>query len=482
MANRTTLAGLLTLFSIYSAFALSPLDQYLLKSNEMLVSKSVQLLYTETYNQYEHSFTPFEYVRYLKAGRISIAIDAWHSFDTITVGPQRSYSGQSSFTPDGLSKIKYGDTSVLDSVTLEQYYQYLMATARYSPHFLIEYVASNCEISSLESAYEDIIISRLGETEIYCFINRSKVTIDSIVTREHDPLYGDNRSCYRYKYLSDPTITFWPEEIYISKFNKAMEDSVHCRVMPLDPAAIGAYPKQLTRIKKDQQARPDLHWSTHASGLHLLELRHTDDRVLVVEFEEFVLVAEAPLNSGNGHLIIDEIQRRIGKPIKYFVYGHFHPHYLGGVRAFVNTGAKIISSQPSSEYVRFLVENEHSIQPDSLYHSQRPLQQIVVSDSLTLSDDSMEMIIYFIGGESAHTCDYMIYYFPRLKILFEDDLVWIPNDGPTQKAGSRQLGLYNAIEKRNLKVDTIIQSWPVQDYGVKTIFSYEELRVTVQMH
>ena len=90
------------------------------------------------------------------------------------------------------------------------------------------------------------------------------------------------------------------------------------------------------------------------------------------------------------------------------------------------------------------------------------------------------MKIYFIGKHSEHTIDYLIYYFPSEKVVFQDDLAWIANDGPIKKARSRQAGLYNAIKNLKLDVKTILQSWPVADYGVKTIIPFDDLEKSMK--
>ena len=133
----------------------------------------------------------------------------------------------------------------------------------------------------------------------------------------------------------------------------------------------------------------------------MLELKHTDDKILIVEFTNFLLVAEAPLNSENGELIIEEA-RKIApmKPIRYFVFGHYHPHYLGGIRPFVQKGAKIITSKQNMEYVSFIVNAKHTINPDSLQIDPKPLVFEEIKDSLKISDGKTEMTIYFIGEKS----------------------------------------------------------------------------------
>jgi hypothetical protein len=162
------------------------------------------------------------------------------------------------------------------------------------------------------------------------------------------------------------------------------------------------------------------------------------------------------------------------------VFGHYHPHYLGGIRPFVHKGAIIICSDINIEYVKYIVNAPHTLKPDSLQKEPRPLQVEHIKDSLTISDGNFEMKIYFIGEKSKHTKDYLIYYFPVEKLLFQDDLVWIAKEGEIKKAGERQAGLYNAIIELNLEIETIIQSWPVADYGVKTIIPFKDLESSMQ--
>ena len=89
------------------------------------------------------------------------------------------------------------------------------------------------------------------------------------------------------------------------------------------------------------------------------------------------------------------------------------------------------------------------------------------------------MKIYFIGEKSAHTKDFLIYYFPNEKLLFQDDLCWISSDGVIKKAGLRQIGLYNSIKELGLDVETIIQSWPVNNHNVKTKILFNELEKSI---
>lgn len=68
----------------------------------------------------------------------------------------------------------------------------------------------------------------------------------------------------------------------------------------------------------------------------------------------------------------------------------------------------------------------------------------------------------------------------KIPLDLEDDLVWIPKNGEIQTARERQAGLYHAILDLGIAVDTIIQSWPVLDYGVKTIIPFGDLKKSIE--
>jgi|GEM_PF-729240 len=216
--------------------------------------------------------------------------------------------------------------------------------------------------------------------------------------------------------------------------------------------------------------------------IHLLELSHADARVLVVEFNEYLLVAEAPLNSKNGELIIAKAREIApAKPIRYFVFGHHHPHYIGGIRAFIHNGATVLCTPGDSAYVRQLASFTRSLAPDSLAIEPRPLRLEMVEGETNISDGEMEMRIIHIGEMSHHTDDYLIYYFPQYRLLYQGDLAAITEDGAVKKATEPQRGLYDAIVRYGLDVATIVQSWPLRGYGVKTIFEFDELRRSVEL-
>jgi glyoxylase-like metal-dependent hydrolase (beta-lactamase superfamily II) len=68
-------------------------------------------------------------------------------------------------------------------------------------------------------------------------------------------------------------------------------------------------------------------------------------QVPFVIMDDFVVAYEAPLGVPQSRQVIAEIRRVAGdKPIRYVVISHFHADHAGGVGAFVEAGATVLSS------------------------------------------------------------------------------------------------------------------------------------------
>jgi len=444
----------------------------------------VQFAYTEKLNELEHSFEPWQQTNYAGKGIIWISEDSFIKNDTlINVARNASYYSKTQLTKDELLFLDYGDKDLF-AVTRSLFLDQTFTTARYSPVKLVTYFYNQKAALDKASTKEFAVYKlTINKTIVTLFIRKednlpAKVTL----LQDHD-LFGDVLTVFSYaNYTKIENVTY-PRNIAIARFNGKVNDEVALSLASVVQDA----PKLLERpsdyrIKEDPKPNPEIKTEKYSDHIHFIELKHTDDRVMVVEFNDFLLVAEAPVNSANGELIIAEAKKIApGKPIRYFVFGHYHPHYLGGIRPFISRGAKVIASKADQEYVQYIASAPHTLNPDSLYKHPKPVKFIEIKDSLTITDNQFEMKIYFIGNKSAHTNDYLIYYFPAQKLLFQDDLVWIAREGEIQKAGRRQAGLYTAVKELGLDVETIVQSWPVADYGVKTIIPFADLEKSMNV-
>lgn len=438
--------------------------------------------YRETTNELEHSQYPWQATAYDKKGTAWLSDQRFLRQDTLTQGPKTYYSR----TQLGAGEVLFQDygEKELAAATPELLAAQLVSSARYSPVLLLGYLREHhapaeATVPAGLAAYRIL----LPNAQVTVLIRKADQLVERVQVLSHDELFGDVQSTYTYQDYTRSGPRRFARTVAVAKINGRVFDTVTVRSM----TTVGAAPALLARPAGYQvvAATPVLPVSTverFRPNLHLLNLQHTDDRVLLVEFRDFLVVAEAPLSSENGEYIIREARKIApGKPIKYFVFGHYHPHYLGGLRAFVAQGATILGGPGTAAYARYLAEAPHTLRPDSLQRRPRVLAFEEVTTSKTITDGQFTMQIHCIGPQSAHTNDYLIYYFPSEKVLFEDDLVWIKREGAPRKASARQAGLYQAVQNLRLPVETVVQSWPVADYGVKTIIPFAELEQAMQV-
>ena len=434
----------------------------------------------ETVNELEHNLMPWQTTAYAGRGTVWVAADRFLKQDTLTaVARQRTYFSSTQRSATSLLYRDYGDKDLF-AATQGMQQDYVFRAARYSPLSLLAYfqqhhVVADATTSAGLASYQTTI----NQTVVRLFIRQRDALVDHVTLLGPDELLGDLTTTFRYLDYAHLGQLAYATRVQVEKTNGKVTDEVQLR-----PATVQATAPTLLTAPADYhllasaEIKPEIRVETYRPHLHFVELKHTNDRALVVEFDQFLLVAEAPLSSQNGELLIEAAQKLApSKPIRYFVAGHHHPHYLGGVRPFVQRGATVLVGAGDEAYVRYLATAPHTLHPDSLQRHPRPVQveEIPLHGSKTITDGRFEMQIYCIGAQSAHTNDYLLYYFPSEKLLFEDDLAGIPQQGPVRKASARQAGLYQAIQDLHLDVETVVQSWPVGTAGIKTVFPFTDL-------
>ncbi|MGB3467329.1 MAG: hypothetical protein WBA74_18745 [Cyclobacteriaceae bacterium] len=438
--------------------------------------------YKETMSTLGHFSRPWQTADYSMNGIFAIDSVVFFKKDTLTTQDNDKYLSRMEFYHDTLLYYSYG-AEKLSEFSEEEYHANLISLSRYTPAVLFNHIADqNIQLQQDETEKEVTLKASIGKIPVTIHINKVTYLPEKISVVTYDELYGDVTTTYLYNDFKSADNVTYPERIVVEKYNGQVTDSVEVSVNTSSKPIISLIDDPQTyQLVEREAVKENITVSKYNDYIHLIELKHTDDRVLVVEFKDYMLVAEAPLNSKNGELIIEQV-RKIApeKPVKYFVFGHHHPHYLGGLRAFVHKGATILCTEQSEEYVEFIASARHSLQPDSLHLEPKELTTKTIKDQYVL-DNGVRMEFYFMGDQSEHTEDYLIYYFPDDKVLFQDDLCWISREGELKPAGARQKGLYNSIKENNLDVKTIIQSWPVKDYGVMTIIPFEKLEKSIKL-
>lgn len=199
-----------------------------------------------------------------------------------------------------------------------------------------------------------------------------------------------------------------------------------------------------------------------AAGAWTATLPDRDTRSLVVEFRDHLAVIETSGTVEAGERLDAAVRRQFpGKPIRFVMFGHHHPDYTGGLRPFIADGVRVVTMPGNADYVREIAAAPFTLAPDRLARAPRPLALEVVRDGRWLdADASQSLMAVDIGAHSNHTAEYLVFYLPRSKFLFEGDLGWYHADDGATRAGRRAQGLLDGVRERGLDVERYAQSWP----------------------
>ena len=227
-------------------------------------------------------------------------------------------------------------------------------------------------------------------------------------------------------------------------------------------------------------AEPPVTWTQLEAGVELAILHGSQIVSLVVELSHALLVCETGLTVRQGEQLLDALAERFPhKPVAHVLFGHHHPHYTGGLRAFIAAGAVIHAPLHNARFVEQLAALPFELAPDRLARNKLAPRIEAFEGRFVLQDEGRVVVEAIdIGSESNHTQEYVLAYLPKHKLLFEGDLGW--SVGPTGeiRASRRAHGLLHAIAVHGLAVERIVQSWPLM--GAKQTIEPSALQAAVE--
>ena len=207
-------------------------------------------------------------------------------------------------------------------------------------------------------------------------------------------------------------------------------------------------------------------------------LEAEDSRSLVVELEEFLVVLETSRDSAAGEQIVDVLAERFpGKPIRFVLFSHHHPHHAGGLRAFIAAGATVLTTPGNVPMIEEIAARRFTITPDRLARNPVAAKVESFKERRVIEDDTNRLEAIDIGPRTNHTDEYLVFYLPRARLLFQGDLSWGSQPDGTLRASPRAAALVRAIDDQELDVERVVQGWPV--VGQKGVLTLEELRAAL---
>src|SRR5258708_7457750 len=177
---------------------------------------------------------------------------------------------------------------------------------------------------------------------------------------------------------------------------------------------------------------------------------------VLVEFNDFAAVVEAPQNEARSLAVIAEANRLVpNKLIRYLINTHHHMDHAGGLRTYLSQGTTIVTHESNKQYYLDIMfyPAPRTLDPDRLaifspmyMISRRPAPidtvggdtrgegKYVVTDGVRMMEIfHVQDLAYELGDPSLsqgnHSADMLMAYLPKEKILVNADLYTPPQPG-----------------------------------------------------
>lgn len=179
---------------------------------------------------------------------------------------------------------------------------------------------------------------------------------------------------------------------------------------------------------------------------------------LAIEMQDYSIIVDTPNGEARAEAVITKTKQLIpGKPIRYVVAMHHHWDHMGGIRSAIAEGATIVAQETNRALLERGARAQHTINPDRLSRSRKPLKIETVASQKTLTDGTRVVKLYTMTGFE-HTDDMLLVYLPKEKILAEADAYTPPNAPLTSVIAPKMpyaAALYENIRRLNLDVELI---------------------------
>jgi glyoxylase-like metal-dependent hydrolase (beta-lactamase superfamily II) len=312
-----------------------------------------------------------------------------------------------------------------------------------------------------------------GRTVTFTALNKYKVTgtldaqnmVTKVETRFANPLLGDMAVITTYSDYKDFNGVKFPTKIMQTQGGFAVYDLTIANVQPnatVDlPVPQAAQAASVPPVTVQTAKLADGVWFLSGGSHHSL----------VVEFNNYITVIEAPLSEERSMAVLAEAKKLVpNKPVKYLVSTHHHFDHSGGLRTYVAEGATIVTHASNKAYFEQAFKAPATIVPDKQAKSKKKATIQAVTDKFVITDGKQTIEVYTTQGDT-HTDELLVAYLPGPKVLVEADSYspGPPNAAPPATPPPNALTLYNNIQRLKLDVTTIA---PIHGRGAVPISEF----------
>ena len=333
--------------------------------------------------------------------------------------------------------------------------------------------ATNPTAISLTLAQPPGGITQNGKATIVSFTAMGKYRVNGTFNDQNmlelvqtwipNPVYGDMLYELRYTNYKDFAGVKFPTTLHIHQGDPRLSvahNSMEITVTNVQPNIAVAAMTVPDAVRNATAPRERAESQKLADGVWLIG--GGTHNSMAIEFRDFAVVVEAPLNEERSLAVIAEVNRLIpNKPIKYVVNTHHHFDHSGGLRTYLAQGATIVTHQANKEYYEqvLFTTAPRTLQPDrfSTYYpyfsgGRRPLPIETVNQKYVITDDVRTLDIYPMQGLN-HAAGMLLVFLPKEKILLNADLYSPPAAGaPAPAVNANMRTLRQNIQRLKLDV------------------------------
>jgi glyoxylase-like metal-dependent hydrolase (beta-lactamase superfamily II) len=253
-----------------------------------------------------------------------------------------------------------------------------------------------------------------GQYEMTGIIN-AQHEVERVRTRIDQSIIGDMLVETEYRGYKDFNSVRFPSRI-VQKMDGFPSLDVTVGTVTANAAVNIAAPPD---VGKARVAPPTVNVQKLAEGVFWLTggTHHS----LAIEMRDHLVLVDTPNDETRALAVIAKAKVLLpGKPIRYVIAMHHHWDHMGGIRTAIDEGATIVTHESNRTLLERAAGAPHTIHPDRLSKSRKPLRLQTVGSEGTLTDGTRTIKLYTMTGFD-HTDDMLLVYLPKEQILAEAD-------------------------------------------------------------